>query len=235
MPGVGTVYEELDHHTTPLGDLVLRKRRLPDHPEPVFEITLGGAFLMSSLVCESEVALADLALDALGRDRASVLVGGLGLGYTAKAALDHPGSSDVTVVEMLPEVIAWHRRGLLPLGTVLVESSRCRLVLDDFYAAVSGPREGGRTWDVVLVDIDHSPEALLHTAHAAFYTTEGLARTRRNLSDGGVLAVWAGFAADPAFVERLGDVFEEAWAEEVCFHNPSVARDDVNTVYLARG
>lgn len=227
-------FEELDHHATPLGDLVLRRRTLPGVATPVFEITLGGAFLMSSLVVASEVGLATRALDARGEGDWSVLVGGLGLGYTAQAALEDPRVRDVTVVELLPEVIGWHERGLLPLGKQLTTSPRCRLLLDDFYARVAAPRRDGSGWDLILVDIDHSPEALLHRAHAEFYTVGGLRRAKRNLEPGGVLGIWAGAAPDAVFVERLREVFAEAWTEDIRFHNPSVDREDVNTVYLAR-
>ncbi len=233
--GMGPRFEELDHHATPLGDLVLRRRTLPgSEREPVYEVTLGGAFLMSSLVHDSESDLARLALDARGDGRWRVLVGGLGLGYTARAALDDPRTDAVTVVELLPEVIGWHERGLLPLGRALVEDPRCRLVADDFYAVVGEAPLSPPAWDVVLVDIDHSPEALLHRAHARFYTEAGLEALRAQLRPGGVFALWAGVAPDPSFVRTLQQVFGEAWAELVRFENPSVERPDTNTIYLAR-
>jgi spermidine synthase len=231
MAPVKASYEELDHRTTPLGELVLRRRRLPGRDEPVYEITLGGAFLMSSLVHRSEVALAELALEARGPGAWSVLVGGLGLGYTARAALAAPAVREVVVVELLPQVVDWHERGLLPLKRELVESPRCRILLDDFYALVTA---AGDPWDLILVDIDHSPEALLHHAHAHFYTAEGLARVRRRLAPGGIFGLWTGFGPEGAFLARLREAFDEAWVEEVWFHNPSVDGEDVNAIYLAR-
>jgi spermidine synthase len=233
--GVSTAFQELAHHPTPLGDLVLRRRTLPGRPlEWVFEVTLGGAFLMSSLVTDSEVALARLALAARGPGRWSVLVGGLGLGYTANEALASPHVQAVTVVELLPEVIAWHERGLLPLGRALADEPRCRLVADDFFAVVAAPPAAEARFDVVLVDIDHGPEALLQRAHARFYTLPGLEALRRHLAPGGVFGLWAGLAPDPEFLDRLGQVFPSAWAEIVRFENPSVSRQDTNTIYLAR-
>ncbi|MFV1957812.1 MAG: spermidine synthase [Planctomycetota bacterium] len=226
------VYEELDHHPTPLGDLILRRRRQPGRDEPFFEITLGGAFLMSSLVNESERALARLALAEHGAPAKRVLVGGLGLGYTAHEALRDPSVRALTVVELLPEVVAWHERGLLPLGHALVQDPRCRLAVDDFFALAAQPP--AEPWDVVLVDIDHAPEALLRAAHARFYEVDGLQDLYAHLAPGGVFGLWAGGAPEAAFVERLRGVFEEARAETIPFFNPHVSRDEVNTIYLAR-
>lgn len=230
---MSTAFEELDHHATPLGELVLRRRALPGVVgDDVYEITLGGAFLMSSLVHESEHALARLALEARGEGAWSVLVGGLGLGYTAKAALDDARTRSLTVVELLPEVVGWHERGLLPLGRTLVDAPQCTLRCDDFYAMIGQkPRE---RWDLILVDIDHSPEAHLHAAHAHFYGVDGLRHLTRHLEPGGIFALWAGAAPDPEYLERLGGAFPEAWAQVVRFYNPHVDREDVNTVYLAR-
>ena len=228
-----TSYEELDHHQTPLGELVLRRRRMPGAGDtPVFEITLGGAFLMSSLVNDSERALARLALDARGEGTWDVLVGGLGLGYTAEAALADPRVRHVTVVELLPEVIAWHERGLVPLGEALTASPRCELVADDFFGRIDDPQTP--SYDVILVDIDHSPEALLHAAHGRFYRRGGLERLFAHLRPGGVFALWAGAAADPEFLERLESVFGTAHADHVRFFNPHVDREDVNAIYVAR-
>lgn len=227
-------YEELDHHQTPLGELILRRRRLPGRgDEDVYEITLGGAFLMSSLVNESEVALARLALDALGRDGTwDVMVGGLGLGHTAKAALDDPRVRELTVVEVLPEVIAWHERRLVPLGARLCADPRCRLVADDFFGRVEDPATPA--YDAILVDIDHSPEALLHAAHGRFYRRGGLEKLLAHVRPGGVFALWAGAAADPEFLARLESVFGTAYAEHVRFYNPHVDREDVNAIYVAK-
>ena len=226
-------YEELDHHQTPLGELILRRRAMPGaSTEPVYEITLGGAFLMSCLVNDSERALSRAALDCRGEGSWDVLVGGLGLGYTAQAALDDPRVRDLTVVEVLPEVIAWHERGLVPLGETLAADPRCHLVADDFFSRIEDPATPA--YDVVLVDIDHSPEALLHSAHGRFYERGGLEKLHDHLKPGGVFALWAGFAADPDFVARLEDVFGHAEAEHVRFYNPHVDSEDVNAIYVAQ-
>src|ERR1700675_1779666 len=113
-------FEELDYQPTELGELTLRRRRMLSlEGAEVFEIKLGERFLMSSLFTKVEIALAELALAELQADSLDVVVGGLGLGYTARAALQNPAVQSVVVVEALPAVIDWHRRGLVPLGTQL--------------------------------------------------------------------------------------------------------------------
>src|SRR5437870_4136725 len=110
-------FEELDFRPTPLGDLTLRRRRIAElGGVEVFEVKLGEAFLMSSLFHEVEVALADLGLAALEGGTFDVVVGGLGLGYTAVAALKHATVHSLLVVDALDAVIDWHQRGLVPLG-----------------------------------------------------------------------------------------------------------------------
>ena len=174
-------FAELDYRQTPLGELSLRRRRVAalDGLE-VYEVKLGDAFLMSSLFHEVEVALADLGLAGLDAPELDVVVGGLGLGYTARAALKHPAVRSLIVVEALDAVIEWHERGLVPLGPELTGDARCRFVHGDFFAlaAASGqgfdPAEPGRKFHAVLLDIDHSPRNLLHARHADFYEPAGL-------------------------------------------------------------
>src|SRR5438093_13761991 len=110
-------FEELDYRQTPLGELTLRRRRvLSLGGLEVFEVKLGEAFLMSSLFHEVEVALAHLGLAPLNAPALDVVVGGLGLGYTAVAALKHQKVKSLLVVEALEPVIEWHNQGLVALG-----------------------------------------------------------------------------------------------------------------------
>ena len=121
-------FEELDCRRTPLGELVLQRRRVLalDGAEAV-EVRLNGEYLMSSLFHEAEEALARLGLGALSGGGANwdVVVGGLGLGYTAAAALAFPQVSRLVVVEALEPVIDWHRQGLVPNGRELSADPRC--------------------------------------------------------------------------------------------------------------
>jgi spermidine synthase len=176
-------------------------------------------------------------LGALDRTDLDVMVGGLGLGYTAQAVLEDSRVQSLIVVDALAEVIEWHERGLLPLGEMLTADPRCRLVHGDFFAlsrAAAGldPQTPGRRFDAVLVDIDHSPTNLLHPAHAALYRPEGLRRLAQQLHPGGVFALWSNDPPDQTFTAALASVFATSQAQVVTFDNPLQDRDASNTVYI---
>ncbi|HET6634338.1 MAG TPA: spermidine synthase, partial [Streptomyces sp.] len=167
-------FEELDWQPTPMGEISLRRRRDPASGEDVYEVKLGDEFLMSSLFTAGEIALAELGLAASPESELDVVVGGLGLGYTAQAALEEPRVRSLVVVDALGEVIDWHRRALVPLGGRLSSDPRCRLVHGDFFAMAgetSGfdPGTPGRRFHAILLDVDHSPRHVLHPSHAALY------------------------------------------------------------------
>src|ERR1700709_812628 len=188
-------FEELDFRPTPMGALSLRRGRQPSTGIDVYQIKLGDEFLMSSLFTVAEIALARLGLAAPQRADLHVVVGGLCLGYTAQAVLEDKRVRSLIVVDALAEVIEWHERGLLPLGEQLTADSRCRLFHGDFFAmsaSIDGldPQTPGRRFDAVLVDIDHSPQNLLHPNHAALYRPEGLRKLAGQLHPGGVFALW---------------------------------------------
>lgn len=240
IPRMSVLFEELDYCPTPIGAVSLRRRRDLKLGVDVFEIKLGDESLMTSLFTASEIALARLGLAVLSDVAApDVVVGGLGLGYTAKAVLEFAPDVSLIVVEALAPVIEWHERGLLPLGTALADDPHCRLVQGDFFAMGASedgfnPESPGRTFDAILVDIDHSPAALLDERSESFYRPEGLRKLARHLRPGGVFGLWSDALPDDAFLERLGSVFAEARAEPVTFHNPLQDRPFTQTVYLAR-
>lgn len=236
-------FEELDFRPTPIGGLSLRRRKDLRTGEELFEIKLGDEFLMSSGFTASEEALGRLGVEAAEGategDDLSVVVGGLGLGYTARAVLESERVGSLVIVDMLQPVIDWHREGLLPLGPGLVADDRCRFVQGDFFACAASeegfdPERAGHRFDAVLVDIDHSPDALLDDGSASFYRPEGLAGLIRHLVPGGVFGLWSNEPPDPRFTDRLAGVFADAWAEEVRFPNPYLDREEIQTVYLAR-
>ena len=232
-------FEELDYRPTAIGAVSLRRRRDMRLGGDVYEIKLGEEFLMSSFFTVSEIALARLGLDAVSGARPDVVVGGLGLGYTARTVLERPETGSLVVVEMLEPVIDWHRDGLLPLGAGIVADPRCRLVQGDFFAMAAGeagfdPQAPGRRFDAILLDIDHSPEALLDARSTSFYRPEGLEAMARWLKPGGIFGLWSNEAPDAAFTARLASVFAEAWAEPVTFANPLQDEPFTQTVYLAR-
>ncbi|MDO9060144.1 MAG: spermidine synthase [Bradyrhizobium sp.] len=231
-------FEELDFRPTPMGVLSLRRRRLPGAETDVYEIKLGDEYLMSSRFTVAEIELARLGLAALSRANLDVVVGGLGLGYTAVAALENPAVRSLIVVDALAEVIEWHEQGLLPLGKQLTGDPRCRLVHGDFFA-MSASAEGfdpaapRRRFDAVLVDIDHSPRNLLHPRHAALYRRDGLERLAEHLEPGGVFALWSNDPPDAAFSAALAAVFATSDAHVVRFDNSFGDHDASNTVYVA--
>ncbi len=239
-------FAELDFRSTPLGGLSLRRRRVRalDDVE-VFEVKLGEDFLMSSLFHEVEVALADLGLAALaplpGANATGcyeVVVGGLGLGYTAVAALKHASVRELIVVDALEAVIEWHQRGLVPLGPILTGDSRCRFVHGDFFALAASsagfdPGTPGRRFHAILLDIDHSPRNLLHPQNGDFYSPQGLRAMAAHLSENGVFALWSDDPPDDDFIATLRAVFTTAEARIVKFANPLLERESASTIYLA--
>jgi spermidine synthase len=145
----------------------------------------------------------------------------------------------LTVVELLPEVIGWHERGLVPLGAALVGDSRCRLLEGDFFRLVADPAVSeleppGDGYGAILVDIDHAPDSWLHPAHASFYDVTGLGGAAALLREGGVFGFWSSGPTDAAFLETLSTAFPSAAAHEVTVLNPLIGEDQTDTIYVAR-
>jgi spermidine synthase len=233
------MFEELDFRPSPIGTLSLRRRRRASDAEDIYEIKLDEGYLMSSLFTAGEIALANYALEGFGDDEISVVVGGLGLGYTAKAALDHPRVTSLVIVEAIPEVVEWHQRGLLPLGAALSADCRSKFVVGSFFdmAAPSGcfeRHDPTRHYDAILVDIDHSPRHLLHAKNATFYEISGLLAVADKLRPGGTFALWSTDPPDDDFLHRLAVAFAGVEARVVEFPNPYQDATATNTIYLAR-
>jgi len=232
--------EELDFQPTAIGELSLRRRSEPRlGGKVVYEVKLGDEFLMSSLVTAGEVALADRALAATTGEALDVVVGGLGLGYTARAALAHGRVRSMIVIDALAPVIGWHRHGLVPLGHELSDDPRCRMVCGNFFA-LAASTEGfdhahpARRFDAILLDIDHSPRHRLADCGDGFYRSEGLARLGRHLLPGGVFAMWSNDPPDGEFMAELGTAFDAVRAQIVEFPNPYTTEVATNTIYLGR-
>lgn len=230
-------FEELDWRSTPLGEISLRRRLEPTLQVDVYEVKLGDEFLMSSLFPAAEIALADISLASIPGEDLDVVVGGLGLGYTAQAVLRDPRVRSLRVIEVLGEVIEWHQRGLLPLSDGLTSDQRCNLVNGDFFAMVAtgssfGPDTPDR-YDAVLVDIDHTPQHLLHPSHASFYDPEGQRRLADRLNPGGVYALWSDDPPDKDFISIVEQVFASCEAHVITFRNPLTGGEAASTVYVA--
>jgi spermidine synthase len=224
--------QELDWGETPWGAISLRRRWDRITERDVYEVKLGDDFLMSSQFVTGERELARIGLAAVTGTSLTVLVGGLGLGYTAWAALEDDRVTELTVVEALEMVISWHERDLLPDTCGLAADPRVRLVLDDFFDVVRAGR-ADRTYDAVLVDIDHAPDWLLREDHGDLYTVEGFAGVAGMLAAGGAFALWSDEPPEPEVVRRMSEAFERADAHVVAFPNPLTGGESANTVYLA--
>lgn len=222
----------LEYCETRIGLLCLRRREMLSRPGTVVtEVTLDHELLMSSYHTISEDALASRALEWHGGQDLEVLVGGLGLGYTARTALASDAVRRVEVVELLPEVISWLERDLVPLAPLLRGDSRLRVVEGDIFARLAAPPASRQ--DVILLDVDHSPAELLDEEHRNFYAAGGLVLTREHLVEGGVLAVWSS-AESEGFLRALEEVFAQVETETVSWHNDLIDRDQRDHLFLAR-
>lgn len=240
---MGRLFEEIDCQPSAIGEISLRRRRIPALGErDIYEVKLGEEFLMSSLFVVAEEALAEQGLARLpqsGARELSVVVGGLGLGYTAVEALKDPRVAEMLVVDYLEPVIRWHREEKVPLGKVLNADPRNRYIQGSFFELAQDPARGfdpecaGRQFDAILLDIDHSPSDHLDSANAAFYTPEKLALLAQQLKPSGVFALWSNERPDPDFIQTLESVFDEVQAREVHFFNPIQNNEASNSVYTA--
>jgi len=245
--GIGIVECEplsqlIDYQETPLGELILRKRTvLSLENQEVYEIILGNAFLMSSLFTKVEIELSHLGLAATekrfpGEAELDVLVGGLGLGCTAVAALEHSSVKSLAVVDYLKPVIEWHQKGLVPLGRQLSDDPRTSYVHGDFFELALSEEgfQPGQKYHAILLDIDHSPEHLLHERHGKFYQAAGLRKLAEKIHPGGVFGLWSDDPPEENFMTALGEVFESCESHVVSFYNPIQEEDFESTVYVAR-
>ena len=235
---MSALFEELDHQATPMGEISLRRRRELTLDIDVYEAKLDDEFLMSSLFTVAEVALAALGLAQVSGRGLDVVVGGLGLGYTARAVLDDERVRSLHVIEALPQVIDWHHRGLLPLSASLTTDPRCHLHHGDFFAMVAGeegfgPDVPGRC-DAILVDIDHSPTWLLHPSHAGFYQADGLRRLLPLLQPEGVFGLWSDEPPAPVFISVMEQVFPTVSSHVVAFTNPYTQDGSTNSIYVGQ-
>ncbi|MBA3312741.1 MAG: spermidine synthase [Planctomycetota bacterium] len=225
-------FEILSYEPTPLGDLCLRRRELLSKPGTVVtEVTLNHEFLMSSYLTASERALARIAVEMHPGNDLSVLIGGLGLGYTAHQALASDRVRQVMVVEYLPQVIDWLDRGLIPLADELTADPRLAVAEGDVYEFLSKPPE--KAYDLILIDVDHSPDDRLADTEPQFYSPPGLHDAKRHLAPGGVLAVWS-YAESSPFADTLRSVFGEVRVEPVTVENDLIGEEQTDWLFFAR-
>lgn len=224
--------EILAHEETPLGILCLRRRELLSMPGTIVtEITLNHEFLMSSYHTDSEQALARIGVQMHGGQHLKVLIGGLGLGYTTDAALRYPQVQSVEVIELLSQVIGWLQAGLLPLSKTLLDDQRLEIVEGDGYRKMWEPPLS--TYDLILIDIDHSPDDRLGAVDASFYSIEGLERARRHLEPGGVLGIWS-YEENRQFAEAMATTFEDVRIEPITHDNVLIDQTQTDWLYFGR-
>lgn len=234
-------YEELDFQQTPLGDLMLRRRKILQLGGlDVFEVKLGEHFLMTSLFHESESRLSKIGLALVDKENIHVAVGGLGLGYTAVAALEDERVQSLVVVEYLQAVMGWHQNHLVPMGKVLTDDPRCRLINGDFFALARDTSRSfdsdnpAKKYDAILLDIDHTPTHVLHQTNKHFYTEAGLNELATHLKEEGVFALWADGAPEKNFTEHLKKVFADVESHHIQFDNPITGGTSEGAVYSGR-
>lgn len=241
------LFEELDFQNTPLGEISLRKRSEPRlNNKIIYEVKMNEEFLMSSLFVEAERQLAHLGLAQLDNSELSetpldVIVGGLGLGYTAYATLQTPNVRTLNVIDVMQPVIDWHQQGLVPIANKLTSDERCTLVLGDFFALATAPTNGffgineDKKVHAVLLDIDHTPSFWLSPENSSFYSEKGLTALADKILPGGVFGLWSDEQSpNKEFIIRLENIFDKVETQVVTFPNPYTQEKSSNTVYLAR-
>ncbi len=227
--------EYIDCEQTTIGMICLRERTLPTEPPTVItEITLDHEFLMSSYNTASERALSSVALEMHEGTDLRVLVGGLGLGYTAREVLLSDRVGSLRVIEFVPQVIGWMERGLIPLSAELNADPRLEAVHGDAYAILAAePEPETPLYDLILIDVDHSPDEMLGDGNAAFYSEAGLERAKQHLAPGGVLGVWS-YAEHSPFADAMRASFAEVRVESVVFENIVLEESETNWLFFAR-
>lgn len=166
-----------------------------------FSIMAGSTSLMNSRMSGSEEALASLSWDRIsGRKQPHMLIGGLGMGFTLRAAQAIlPPDARITVAELVPAVVAWARGPMAEVYGDSLADPRLTIREGDVGAALNGEK----LYDAILLDVDNGPEGLTRDANDSLYTVSGLKRAKRALREGGVLAVWSSHTSAP-FTKRLG-------------------------------
>ncbi len=236
------IFEELDFESTPLGEISLRRRTEPRLDNTlIYEVKLGDEFLMSSLFVEAEEQLTKLALAALEangyKDGLNIVVGGLGLGYTALTALNDDRVTELRTIDVMAAVIRWHQQGILPIGDVLARDAKSTLIHGDFFAVATDDQPGlldDRPVHGIFLDIDHSPSHWLNDVNSSFYSPASLAKMKAKILPNGVFGLWSNELPDPNFTELLNSVFAHTDEHVVRFPNPYSGSESINSVYICR-
>ena len=215
---------------------ILGRERAPDggelvlhHRDGEFVIRVGGRELMSSRASNSEEEMARIAIGRIDKKvDIRVLIGGLGMGFTTRAALDAlPSASEVVVAEIVPAVVAWNRGPLAHLAGRPLEDGRVHVEPRDVARVMADTRV---RFDTILLDVDNGPQGLTRKANQLLYSESGLAVAKRALRPGGILAVWSA-SPDNAFARRLR---KAGFATEVMDVPARAGRPPYHTLFFGR-
>ena len=220
-------YVEVARAETERGELVLRERRPADGPTAL-ELRANGVFVMDTVEVSSEREMARAALE-LVPDPRSVLVGGLGLGYTMHEVLADSRVQQCKVVEIEQALVDWMRDGTVRTGPSLLADERVTIVVAD--VAVALLEATPASYDLVLLDVDNGPGHLVHATNAALYEEASLTAARAALRPSGALVVWSADEA-PGLARTMEQVFDDV---EVRPHDVRLQdRDERYWLHVAR-
>ena len=184
------------------GEVVLRRREHDD----ALELRVNGVFVMDNVETSSERALARGALDALepSRSELTVLVGGLGLGFTVAELLAEPRVAHIVVAEIEPALVGWHEDGLVPDTADVLRDARTSVQIDDVRRVVAS--QPPASLDLLLLDVDNGPGYLVYDDNAAVYRSAFLQKCRARTRSGGVVVIWSS-AESPDLAAAMREVF----------------------------
>jgi spermidine synthase len=207
----------LDRAQTPRGELVLRQEG--EH----FEVISNGVFLMDTRNGESEKILIRAALERAAQPR-TILIGGLGVGFSLIEALQDERVARVTVAEIEPTIIRWHDEHLASISKTAMDDERSQVVRADIAAMLRSSEE---TYDAICLDVDNGPDWTVTEANEALYGDEATAQAAERLNPGGVLTVWSA-ARSPNYERVLARHFGNVEVIEV-----AVPRGEPDVVFIA--
>ena len=212
-------WEIIDQARAPDGTELVLARRGSKNCEWV--VRAAGHVLMSSRAHGSEETLARYALERVKAPRA-VLIGGLGLGFTLRAALDAlPVDSRVIMAELVPELVEWNRRHVGDLAGRPLDDPRCQVRIGDVFDAITA---SSAATDLILLDVDNGPSALAHSRNSRLYSEAGVRACWAALRPGGVLALWSA-GHDARYADILGRAGFHVEVKTVAARPGSGARD----------
>lgn len=228
-------YTEVARAESERGEIVLRERRQPDDAGDsaagapvVLELRVNGIFVMDTLENSSEKGLATAALKLVGTPR-SVIVGGLGLGFTMHEVLGDNRVEKLVVVEVEDALVQWMRDGTVPHGPSYLADERLTVMTADILVAMA--EADPAAYDLVLLDVDNGPGFLVYDNNAAIYEREFLDLTRTRIRPGGALVIWSA-AESPPLREAMNEAFGNAVA--IPYEVPLGDRAEHYWLYLSR-